>query len=310
MIQHPLTLDALRVLETIARRGSFAAAADELHRVTSAVSYTVQKLEEDLGVVLFDRSGHRAKLTVAGNLLVERGRDLLLASAQLVEDARAAASGWEQRLSIVIDAVYPEATLLSLVERFYEHRAATAEANTDVRIISEVLGGPWDALESGRADIAIAGAMRGLGKGFRSRKLGGVRFIYVAAPQHPVFQDPILKQGATTLELENYRAIAVADSSRQRTPRSVRLGKHQPTLTVSSFAAKIAALEAGLGIGSMPAHLIEEQLRRGTLLPLPIDTPESDTELVMAWQVEPNGRAKQWFLRHLPDYFAQLIGTQ
>jgi DNA-binding transcriptional LysR family regulator len=306
MIQHPLTLDALRVLETIARRGSFAAAADELHRVTSAVSYTVQKLEEDLGIALFDRSGHRAKLTAAGLLLVERGRDLLLATAQLAEDARAVACGWEQRLTVAIDAVYPEAALLPLVERFYTHQASAAtDASTDVRLISEVLGGPWDALESGRADIAIASAQFGPPKGMRARKLTSVVFNYVAAPQHRIFQEEL-----TAEALENHRGIAVADSSRLRSPRSVRLGKHQPTLTVSSFTAKIAALEAGLGIGGMPMHLISEQLARGTLRVLPLPAATETVELVLAWQPDSSGRAKQWFLRHLPDFFAGLAPAQ
>jgi DNA-binding transcriptional LysR family regulator len=305
MIQHPLTLDALRVLETIARRGSFAAAAEELHRVTSAVSYTVQKLEEDLDLVLFDRTGHRAKLTPAGRLLVERGRDLLTATSQLVEDARATACGWEQRLTIAIDGVYPEQSLLPLVARFFEVQAAAA-ANTDIRIIGEVLSGPWDALESGRADIAIGSEQVSLAKSFRRRKLGGVQFIYVAAPQHPIFQaDP------TTLDPENYRGVAIADSARTRAPRTVRLGKHQPTLTVGTFAAKIAALEAGLGIGTLPALLARDALARGTLRALPrgpaVDNATLEkAEISLAWQVEPNGRAKRWFLQKLPEFFAQL----
>lgn len=234
MVQYPLTLDGLRVLDTIARRGSFAAAADELHRVTSAVSYTVQKLEEDLGVVLFDRSGHRARLTVAGSLLVQRGRELLYAANQLVEDARAAACGWEQRLTIAIDAVFPEASLLPVVERFYTHQATNAAANTDIRIIAEVLGGPWDALESGRAEIAIAAAQPHLAKGLRSRPLCSTAFLYVAAPFHPIFSaDP------ATLVLEDYRAIAIADSSRQKPTRSVRLGGIRPLSPWATSAPKL-----------------------------------------------------------------------
>ena len=49
-----LTLDALAVLDAIDRQGSFAAAAEELHRVPSAMTYAVQKLEADLDVLLFD----------------------------------------------------------------------------------------------------------------------------------------------------------------------------------------------------------------------------------------------------------------
>ena len=62
--ERALTLEALRVMDAIDRRGSFAAAADELGRVPSALSYTMQKLEEELDVVLFDRSGHRTKFTM------------------------------------------------------------------------------------------------------------------------------------------------------------------------------------------------------------------------------------------------------
>lgn len=293
MIQNPLTLDALRVVESIDRCGSFKAAAAELNRVTSALSYTVQKLEEDLGVTLFDRSGQRARLTPAGRLLVERGRELLAASHQLAEDARAVAQGWERQLTIAVDAVYPESRLLALVARFYALPMAR-QAGTAIRLSSEVLGGPWDALESGRADIAIAPQALAPGSAFRTRVIGTMPFVFVAAPAHPVFDD----QAA----LESHRAIVVADTSRERAPRSARLGKRQPTLTVSSMESKIAALEAGLGVGSMPLPRIEAQLARGSLRQLD-GRPEESLTLVMAWQAQPSGRAKQWFLRHLPDCF-------
>jgi len=55
-----LSLDALQILDAIDRRGSFAAAGKALHKVPSTISYTVAKLEEDLGVQLFDRVGPRA----------------------------------------------------------------------------------------------------------------------------------------------------------------------------------------------------------------------------------------------------------
>jgi DNA-binding transcriptional LysR family regulator len=307
MIHHPLTLDALRVLDAIARRGSFAAAADELHRVTSAVSYTVQKLEEDLGIALFDRSGQRAKLTGAGQLLVERGRELLAAASQLASDARAVASGWEPQLTIALDVVYPEELLIPLVARFYaEHpcpdgsdsTGCPAGTITDIRISGEVLGGAWDALESGRADLSIAPGFAPL-PGYHTRPLDRVPFVLVAAPDHPIFAEP-----EPAAARENYRAIVVADTSRQRSPRTVRLGKRQSRLTVSTFAAKIAALEAGLGIGSMPAALVREPLARGTLRQ--VDIPVEYSDVVLAWPDRADGRARQWFLNALPEYFHAL----
>ena len=300
MAQQPLTLDALRVLETIARRGSFAAAADELHRVTSAVSYTVQKLEEDLDIVLFDRSGHRAILTAAGKLLVERGRELLAETALLIEDVRTAACGWEPRLTIALDQVYPEQLLLPLVKRFFDEQTASG-ANTNIRISAEVLTGAWDALESGRADIAIGGELIALPKTFRKQKLSSVDFIYVAAPGHPVFQhDP------ASMNPRDYRAIVIADTSRQRAARTMRVGSHQPTLTVSSFPAKIAALEAGLGVGTVPVWLVNTALKRGTLKRLPLPFSSDRVALLLAARVDPRGRAENWFLQQLPAYFADL----
>lgn len=62
-MKHPVTLEALEVLDAIDRKGSFAAAANALYRVPSAISYNVQKLEQDLGVVLFKREGRRSLLT-------------------------------------------------------------------------------------------------------------------------------------------------------------------------------------------------------------------------------------------------------
>ncbi len=57
--------------------GSFAKAARELNKVPSAVTYAIRKLEDGLDVLLFDRSGHRAVLTPAGETLLKDGRHVL-----------------------------------------------------------------------------------------------------------------------------------------------------------------------------------------------------------------------------------------
>src|SRR5690606_9375533 len=145
-----LSLDALLVLDAIDRRGSFAAAADELHRVPSAITYTVQKLEEELDVQLFDRRGHRARLTAAGRELLHEGRHLLRAAGALESRVKRVATGWEAELRIAYDTVIPVRGVLRLVGEFYG-----AECPTRVRLLLEVLGGCWDALAGDRADLAI-----------------------------------------------------------------------------------------------------------------------------------------------------------
>ena len=78
-----LTLEALQILDIIDRKGSFASAASALGRVPSALTYTIRKLEDDLDLLLFDRRGHRAKLTSAGRELLLEGRHLLRAANEL-----------------------------------------------------------------------------------------------------------------------------------------------------------------------------------------------------------------------------------
>ena len=77
MPHHVLTPDALLMMDTIARTGSFAAAARELGKVPSALTYNVRQLEEALDVLLFDRRSRQAQFTAAGEELLNEGRRLL-----------------------------------------------------------------------------------------------------------------------------------------------------------------------------------------------------------------------------------------
>jgi DNA-binding transcriptional LysR family regulator len=293
-MEMPISLDALRVLDAIDRRGSFAAAATEMHRVTSAVSYAVQKLEEDLGVVLFDREGHRARLTPTGRLVLERGRDLLAAAQRLALEARQLQDGWESELCIAVDGVDTVEALFPLVAEFHREQPATS-----VRLRNEVLAGSWEALESERADILIAPSMtRPATPGIRTEVLGAVEFVMVAAPGHPAARLP----GPLADEvLARFPVIAVADTARQKPALNIGLLARQTRITVGDFRDKIAALRAGLGIGSLPAHRAAPWLADGSLVSLPVERALPAAERLLAWRAHGGGRARRWFLRRLPD---------
>ena len=92
------TLDQLRALDAIDRGGSFAAAARELHRVPSAVTYLVRNLETTLGLTLFERTGRGAVLTAEGRHVLEYARDVLARARALESAARDLAGGWEAEL--------------------------------------------------------------------------------------------------------------------------------------------------------------------------------------------------------------------
>ena len=130
-----ISIEALSALDAIDRKGSFAAAAHELHRVPSALSYTVQKLEEDLDVLLFDRRGHRAKLTAAGRELLNEGRHILRATGELEAHVKRVATGWEAELRIAYDDVIPARAILDLAQAFHEQPCSTR-----LRINAEEIG--------------------------------------------------------------------------------------------------------------------------------------------------------------------------
>lgn len=289
-----LTLDALQVLDAIDRRGSFAAAADELHRVPSAITYSVKQLEEALGLVLFDRAKHRAVLTPAGRALLGEGRRLLRAAADAECRVQQVAKGWESELRIAVDTVIGAEKLFRLVDDFYRE-----DTGTRVRISEEVLGGTWDALASGRADLAVgASGDPPAGRNYVSRPLGRVQMVFAAAPFHPICREAMpLSDDA----IQGHRAVSAADSSRLLPPRTVGLVSGQDVLSVPSMAAKVAAQVAGLGVGSVPSWLAEREAHAGRLVILQTAAPRRAVEALLAWHPEAAGKGLEWFVQHLSD---------
>lgn len=300
-----LSLDALQVLDAIDRKGSFAAAADELHRVPSAVTYSIQKLEQDLDVRLFDRSGHRAQLTEAGRELLNEGRALLTAAGALERRVKQVASGVEVTLTIAVDNIIPIERLFPLIKDFDRQGFGTR-----LRLLEESYGGSWDALVSGRADMVIGAPGDGpSGGGYASMSLGDVQFVFAVAPGHPLAQaaEPVASE-----TLAQYRVISAADSSRQLPPRTSGLLTGQDRLTLPSLAAKRAAQVAGLGIGTLPWHLARPAVAAGELVVREVSEPPPRVPLSIAWRSAHRGKALRWWVRALEDETrrAELIQEQ
>lgn len=289
-----LTLDALTVLEAIDRKGSFAAAADELHRVPSAITYAVQKLEEDLGVLLFDRSGHRASLTDAGRELLREGRHLLQAATELESRVKRVATGYEVELRVAIDDIIPKERLYPLLQEFYREACGTR-----LRLLTEVFGGAWDALVTGRADLVLGAPGEGpAGGGYSTRPLGTVQWEFMVAPTHPLAQAPEPIPPAAILK---YRSIAAADSSRNLPPRTSGLLTGQDVLTVPDMRDKIEFQCAGFGVGYLPLHMTRAEVAAGKLVVKQVLEPKAGSPVFIAWRTADNGKALRWFLGRLDD---------
>jgi DNA-binding transcriptional LysR family regulator len=292
-----LSLDSLQVIDAIDRKGSFAAAADELHRVPSAITYSVRQLEDGLGILLFDRKGHRAVLTEAGRELLVEGRRLLQAASDLECRVQQVARGWESELRIAVDTLIATDRLYRAVAEFYEARTGTR-----IRLLHEVLGGTWDALASGRADLAI-GASGELppGRSYATRFLGSVQMRFVAAPFHPICREP---QPLAEAAILAHRAVSVADSSRHLAPRTVGLLSGQDVLTVPTMEAKASAHVAGLGVGFLPSWIAEREAAAGRLRILETQASRPQGSIHVAWRTGEEGRALAWFVKRLDDPLA------
>lgn len=260
----------------------------------SAITYSVRQLEEGLGIDLFDRTGHRAVLTDAGRELLAEGRRLLQAAADLECRVQQVAKGWESELRIAVDTILGQGKVFAIVAEFYEQQSGTR-----LRIAHEVLGGTWDALASGRADLAIgASGDPPSGRNYATRILGRVEMVLVAAPFHPIVKEP----GPLTDEtIQKYRAVSVADTSRLLPPRTVGLLSGQEVLTVPSMEAKCDAHVAGLGVGFLPRWIAERESAAGRLKMLPAATAGLKGDLFVAWRPGQEGRALKWFVKRLED---------
>lgn len=286
-----ISLEALEVIDAIARKGSFAAAAESLHRVPSAITYTVRNLEAAMGVTLFDRRGHRAMLTEAGEELLREGRHLLRAANELELRIKRVATGIETELCIAlsdllrIEAIYP------VLQDFYAEGFGTR-----IRLLREVFGGSWDALISGRADISIGAPGEGPpGGGYSSRALGNLKFAFAVAPHHPLAQLPEPLQNE---DIRQYRSVSAADSSRNLSPRTSGILSGQDVLTLPDMQSKLAAQIAGLGVGYLPRSLAERYAARGELVIRRVAENRPEPQAYLAWR-SGGGKAQQWLLKRL-----------
>lgn len=289
-----ISLDALTVLDAIDAAGSHAAAAQVLHRVPSALTHTVRKLEADLGYAIFERVGRRARLTPAGQTLLEEGRRLLEAAQALECRAQRVATGWEAELRIALDGVIPSPALFPLLDDFYRQARGTR-----LRLSTEVLGGCWDALVSGRADLVIgAPGDAPPGSDLATRQLGEVNFEFCMAPHHPLAQE---LEPIPASRIRAHRLVVVADSSRVLMPRSSGLTDGQDVLTVGTLEAKLAAQITGLGVGFLPSPMAAGAVERGQLVIRQCALPKPRALLHLAWHSGHTGRALAWFLKRLAD---------
>lgn len=284
-----LSEEDLALLEAINESGSLSRAAARLGKAPSTVSHAARQLEAKFDALLFDRRRYRLQLTPAGQLLTQEAARLMQDVSRLTRRVKQVAGGWEDRLWIVTDEVLEFDTLLPVIQSFDK-----LESGVSLRITHEVLGGTWEALRDGRADLVVGATNEppAIPK-LRWAELGVMDWVFAVSPRHP------LAKAAEPLERETvvqHRSVVVADSSRRPDVRGYGSLGGQAVLAVPSMRAKILAQRDGLGVGWLPRQRVAGLLASGALVEKRMADPREPNTLYVAWRGDQAGRALAWWL--------------
>jgi DNA-binding transcriptional LysR family regulator len=252
-----VSLEQWRALVAVVDHGSYAKAAEALHKTQSSVTYAVQKLQSSLGVEAFTIEGRKSRLTPTGDLLYRRARTLLDEAAGVEKAAGSMSAGWEAEIRIAAEVIFPNTILLRALDRF-----GRQSPHTRIEVIESVLAGTAEALVERRVDLAISSRIP---QDMSGDPLLRARFIPVASPDHPLHK---LGRPVTARDLRAHRQLIVRESdTRRATKTSLDTAQRW---TVSNMGTSILAAVMGYGFAWYSEEKIRDELQAGILKVLPM----------------------------------------
>ena len=247
-----MKVDDLKLVEEVARRGSFAATARALGLDPSGVSRAVAGLEADLGVRLFTRNTRSLALTDAGERFLQRLTPALASVDAAVSDARDTACPMSGLIRIGASALWTETMLLPLLHSFQRE-------HSDIRVEVRVTDSRESVVGEG-LDLAVRhGPLPD--SSLVARKLRDVRYLVVGPPELEVAEPDDLH----AVPVLGY-TFAPFDGPWRLTDgrREVTLDL-QPRLRLGSPQSLLAAARAGQGAALLAAWAVERDVREGRL---------------------------------------------
>lgn len=291
-----VSLDQLKAFIAAADEGNFSAAARKLYRAQSAVSGWISGLESQLNVVLFDRTRRLPELTPEGVLLLADARNVVASVDTMKARARLMAGGLEAELSVVIDVFFPTTVISGAAKAFAERFPLTP-----LRLFVEGLGAAYQPVLDERCSLGILASLPIKFPSLASEYLEKVPLVMVAAPNHPL---AILQGRIPECELAQHVQLVLTDRSNLMAGKDY--GVFSPsTWRLADLSTKYALLKNGVGWGSMPHHMVESDIAKGTLVRLEVPTGVGLTMNAFYRTSTPPGPAGRWFI----DYLKSLSGS-
>lgn len=253
-----MDLNQLEVFVTVARERSFSRAAEALHRTQPAVSQAIQRLEDDLGERLFDRSSKDGTLTPAGEVLLDHARHILnlkRAAVDAVHELRDLKSG-KVTISANEHTVF---YLLPVVAKFRKiHPEIKVEVQRGVasRIPEQITAREVElgviSFEPDDASLTSIGVMKD-------------ELVLIVSPEHRLANEnevSIKYLGQESFVAHNapspYRQRVVEAFEKHRTPLNI-------VVELPSLEAIKLLVTRGSGVALVPRLSAETEIAAGTL---------------------------------------------
>lgn len=252
------TLEQWRMFKAVVDTGGFNQAAEKVHKSQSSIHHAVGKLEQALGVKLFDIQGRKTVLTEAGKLMLRRGQYLLDEAARIEAVANALSEGVESHLRIAVDGAFIQSIVFQALETVSQRYP-----QTNMDIIDTVLSGTNELLSKGEADLGLSPFVL---SDSLSEEICLIDFVAAAHIDHPLHQ---LDRPIDYEDLKAHRQIIVRDSANDSKISVGWFGAEQ-RWTVDSMRASIDLITQGMGFAWLPVPLICGALKAQVLKPLPL----------------------------------------
>jgi DNA-binding transcriptional LysR family regulator len=249
-----LDLNGLEALEAVVKYGGFARAAEHLHKVQSAVSHQIHKIEQQLGISVFNRDGYRVQLTPAGEAILAEGRRLLAQAEHVRSVARQFSQEWEPSLMIMVDGILPLDPTLSAMKTL-----AAAHVPTRIQVKVEFLRGVQSSFERENGDLMLV-TDYAASPYLHEEALPAMDCILCVGCSHPLAR---AKKVSLAL-LQEYVELSVQHSSEEQGHDRHLFGCER-AFYLSSHHTKKEALLMGVGFGWMPLYLVHKELKAGAL---------------------------------------------
>ena len=288
------SLDQIRVFLIVVETGSFAGAARNLNRATSAVSYTIANLEQQLGVKLFDREQtRRPVLTEAGQAVLAKAQTVSTGVDDLRASVKSLLDGLEAEVAAVVDVMFPPARLVDAVQAF-----ETTFPSVKLRLYMEALAAVPQLVQRGVAVVGFGGGLRTIETGLEMISLGDVEIIPVAAPTHPLAQTRVAKPG----DARCYRQLILTVRSHFDEGNDAGIFAAE-AWRLADLGAKHALLLAGIGWGNMPEPNVHDDLASGRLIRLELpDVGTGRYPLHALYRThDPPGPAASWLIKRFAE---------